>query len=359
MAQRLPGQGATVAEPLEVLSAWREKLAELDRQQNDRRSLRDGLRQKQREARQLNKRVDAIKLKRNALLVQGGAAGRDEFEDRARSFARRTFLEDQLHDAQSDLDAACSDHADLALVEEDLERFDPRQNSECIETLRLELADLERDLERAFEHLGGVKREIESLENDTQATKVRFELRHVEDDLRTLAREWAVCESAAVTIDDIRRDFERTHQPQALVEAARLFDRMTRGKYRNIWTPLGEKRLIVEDAQGRSFPVQSLSRGTREQLLLAVRLAVVRKLAAEGISLPVILDDVIVNFDEDRAAATAELLLELAGQGLQILFFTCHKHLAQLFASRGIEPLWLPTPAPAATGVPEEKRRAG
>jgi uncharacterized protein YhaN len=288
--------------------------------------------------------------------VQGGAAGRDEFEDRARSFARRTFLEDQLHDAQSDLDAACSDHAELALVEEDLERFDPRQNSECIETLRLELADLERDLERAFEHLGGVKREIESLENDTQATKVRFELRHVEDDLRTLAREWAVCESAAVTIDDIRRDFERTHQPQALIEAARLFDRMTRGKYRNVWTPLGEKRLIVEDDQGRSFPVQSLSRGTREQLLLAVRLAVVCKLAAEGISLPVILDDVIVNFDEDRAAATAELLLELAGQGLQILFFTCHKHLAQLFASRGVEPLWLPMPAAAAA---EEKRLAG
>jgi uncharacterized protein YhaN len=161
-----------------------------------------------------------------------------------------------------------------------------------------------------------------------------------------------------VTIDDIRRDFERTHQPQALIEAARLFDRMTRGKYRNIWTPLGEKRLIVEDDQGRSFPVQSLSRGTREQLLLAVRLAVVRKLAAEGISLPVILDDVIVNFDEDRAASTAELLLELAGQGLQILFFTCHKHLAQLFASRGIEPLWLPTPAAAASDH-DAKRLAG
>jgi uncharacterized protein YhaN len=359
LARRLPASGNTADDPLELLAAWREKISDLDRQQSDRRSLRDELRQKQREARQLNKRVEAIKLKRNALLVQGGAAGRDEFEDRARSFARRTFLEDQLDDAQNDLDAACSDHSDLALAEEDLERFDPRQNSECIETLRMELADLERDLERAFEHLGGVKREIESLENDTQGTKVRYELRQVEDELRTRAREWAVYEAAAAAIDDIRRDFERTHQPQALVEAARLFERMTRGRYRNIWTPLGEKRLIVDDDRRQSFPVQSLSRGTREQLLLAVRLAVVRKLSADGISLPVILDDVIVNFDEERATATAELLLELAGQGQQVIFFTCHKHLAHLFASRGVEPVWLPMPSTVENTEHDAKRLAG
>src|SRR5262249_15439900 len=204
---------------------------------------------------------------------------------------------DQLQDAESDLDAACQDHGDLALVEEDLQRFDPRQNSDCIQTLRSEQADLERDLEGAFEHLGGVKREIESLENDNQATKLRFELRQVEGRIRELAREWAVCDAAAAAIDDMRRDFERTHQPQALAEAARLFARITRGKYRNVWTPLGERRLIVEDDQGRSFPLQSLSRGTREQLLLAVRLAVVRKLSGEGIALPVVLDDVLANFD--------------------------------------------------------------
>jgi uncharacterized protein YhaN len=330
------------------------QLDALERRRNDRREDRARLRLKQREARECRKRVASLKLKRNALLVQGGAGGRDEFEDRARSFARRTFLEDQMHDAERDLDVACAAHTDLALVEEDLERFDPRQNSDCIETLRLEMADLERDLERAFEHLGGVKNEIELLENDKQATRLRFEQRQVEDKLRNLAHEWAACESASKTIDEIRRDFERTHQPRALAEAATFFSRMTLGKYRRVWTPLGERRLIAEDSLGRSFPVQSLSRGTREQLLLAVRLAVVRDLLGQGISLPMILDDVIANFDEERACATVDLLLELAGQGQQVLFFTCHKHLAQLFASRCIDPLWLPSPAePLAEPAPQ------
>jgi uncharacterized protein YhaN len=358
LARRLPKGDRAVSDPLATLDAWRDELAALERGQSERRELRSRLRTRQREAREFNRRAENLKLKRNALLVQGGAGNRDEFEDRARSFARRVFLKDQIHDAEADLDAACSDHGELALVEEDLERFDPRENSECIDMLRREQADLERDLERAFEHLGGVKREIEALENDNQATKVRFELRQVEDELRLLAREWAVCEAAAACIDDVRREFERTHQPLALAETARLFSRITRGKYRHVWAPLGERRLVVEDDQGRSFPVQSLSRGTREQLLLAVRLAVVKKLAGEGVVLPVILDDAIVNFDEDRASAAVELLLELAGHGQQVLFLTCHKHLAQLFAAQGIEPVWLPAPA---TAIPahEEKRRAG
>jgi len=358
LERRLPQGGGEGVELLDVLSAWDDQLIALERGREDRHELRSRLRLKRREAREHEKRLENIKVQRNALFVQGGGANRDEFEERSRLFARRTFLEDQLHDAERDLDAACAGHGDLALVEEDLESFEPRQNSECIEMLRLELADLESDLARAFEQLGGIQREIEAIETDSQGTKVRFELQQVEDQLRTRARDWAVCESAARTIDELRRDFERTHQPQALAEAAKFLARMTCQKYKNLWTPLGERRLIVEDDRGRSFPVQSLSRGTREQLLLAVRMAVVREMARQGISLPVILDDVIVNFDEERAAATVALLVELAAQGQQVLFFTCHKHLAQLFATQGIEPVWLPNHS-EPTPERDEKRLAG
>jgi uncharacterized protein YhaN len=366
LARRIGSGDRETSEPLDILAGWEDQLVTIDRQRDDRQEMRTSLRQKQREAGEFRKRVEDIKLQRNALLVQGGASNRDEFEDRARSFARRTFLEDQLHDAEHDLDAVCAEHTDLALVEDDLERFDAAQNSECIETLRMELADLDGDLERAFEHLGGVKREIDALENDCQGTQLRFEIGQLEDRLRVLVGEWIVCDAAARTIDELRRDFERTHQPEALAEAAKMFSRLTGSRYRSVWAPLGERRLLVSDDQGRSFPIQSLSRGTREQLLLAVRLAVVRELSRQGISLPMILDDVIVNFDEERARTAVELLLELATQGQQVLFFTCHKHLADLFAARGIDPIQLPGHTPGHTPghsgpVPgrDEQRLAG
>ena len=363
LARRLESGARETSEPLDLVDQWEEQLVTIDRRRDNRRETRTKLRLKQREAGEYRRQVEDIKLKRNALLMQGGAASRDEFEDRARAFARRTFLADQLHDAEHDLDAACATHTDLALVEEDLERFEATQNSECIETLRMELADLDRDLERAFEHLGGVKREIDRIENDSQATQLRFDLAQLAARLRALVSEWVVCESAAQIIDKVRHDFERRHQPEALADAAKMFSRLTCGKYPRVWAPLGERRLLVSDDQGRSFPVQSLSRGTCEQLLLAVRLAVVRELSRQGISLPVMLDDVIVNFDAERARAAVELLLELAAQGQQILFFTCQKHLADLFATHGVDPVHLPgytpgyTPGHADPGAGRDERR--
>ena len=74
-----------------------------------------------------------------------------------------------------------------------------------------------------------------------------------------------------------------------------------------------------------------LSRGTREQLFLSLRLALVSLFARRGIKLPMILDDVLVNFDMQRAAATVDVLAEFGQQGHQLLVFTCHEHIARLF----------------------------
>ena len=68
----------------------------------------------------------------------------------------------------------------------------------------------------------------------------------------------------------------------------------------------------------------------------------VREFARRGIELPVVMDDLFVNFDEERTIAAVEYLAEVASEGQQILFFTCHQHLAELFKRKDIEPLYLP-----------------
>ncbi len=98
-----------------------------------------------------------------------------------------------------------------------------------------------------------------------------------------------------------------------------------------MWTPLGETCLRVDDAEGRSLPVESLSRGTREQLFLSLRLALAACYARRGAPLPLVLDDVLVNFDAERAKAAAAVLGDFAAAGHQLLVFTCHEHIAGLF----------------------------
>jgi hypothetical protein len=91
--------------------------------------------------------------------------------------------------------------------------------------------------------------------------------------------------------------------------------------------------LRVDDDQGRCLGVEQLSTGTREQLLLALRLALVGSFARRGVSLPLVLDDVLVNFDVSRAKCAARVLYDFARRGHQVFVFTCHQHIARLFGN--------------------------
>jgi DNA repair exonuclease SbcCD ATPase subunit len=84
---------------------------------------------------------------------------------------------------------------------------------------------------------------------------------------------------------------------------------------------------------GNTFDVSWISRGAREQLFIALRLALASEFARHGSVLPLILDDVLVNFDTKRAAAAIQVLRDVAsaGTGRQIFLFTCHEHICRLF----------------------------
>jgi hypothetical protein len=75
-----------------------------------------------------------------------------------------------------------------------------------------------------------------------------------------------------------------------------------------------------------------------------------------------VLDDVLVNYDETRSRAAAEVLRDFADQGHQLLLFTCHEHMARLFKSLKVAVTRLPRRGhdePAeTTNLGRSKRRA-
>jgi uncharacterized protein YhaN len=94
--------------------------------------------------------------------------------------------------------------------------------------------------------------------------------------------------------------------------------------------PLGEMRLEITPQHGMSRTTDVLSRGTAEQLYLSMRLAFVREYAKHAGPLPLVVDDIFVNFDPGRAQAAMKILGEIA-QTHQVLVFTCHPHVTQWF----------------------------
>jgi uncharacterized protein YhaN len=76
-----------------------------------------------------------------------------------------------------------------------------------------------------------------------------------------------------------------------------------------------------------------LSDGTADQLFLALRLAGIEKNLEKLVEpLPVILDDILINFDDDRALSTLRCLADFSSK-TQVILFTHHKHLQKLVSA--------------------------
>ena len=354
IGRRMNRWDADYSDPVQILNEWEDELRSFGMQRSEKRDCRREEMSKRREAAKLRSRIRELKIRRSAILIQSGAQDADDFRLRSQSFERQREVMELLELARDELAEVAEAETELAVVESDLEAYDPESNARRIQELREALQNIEQDLHDAHEEIGGMKLEISQLRNDRLSSGMRFERELVATRLRQAAQEWLGMEWAAASVEQLRGRFEKSCQPKILAATSEYLERMSCGKYENVWTPLGKKRLCVDDYQGQTWSIEQLSRGTREQLFLAVRFAMVRQFAEEGVELPLVLDDILVNFDHIRTEATVDELIDYAGKGQQVLMFTCHQHLAELFESKGVEPVWLPEHQNQS-----EQRRAG
>ena len=201
------------------------------------------------------------------------------------------------------------------------------------EELSGRLTNCEASLKQRFEKRGQLSHEIDLLAADRRLPERQLELGLVRQQLKQATRQWQTLAVTSSILESVRSHYERERQPQTLQDASQLLRELTAGRYTRVWTPMDEDRLLVDEPDGRSLPVEVLSRGTREQLFLSLRLALVRLYARRGVRLPMVLDDVLVNFDDARTKAAAGLLAQFAEEGHQLLVFTCHEHIARLLRS--------------------------
>ena len=204
--------------------------------------------------------------------------------------------------------------------------------TETIEDLARRVRGLEKDLE----HLQG-RLTLGDLDGEVSALRAeRDRLSRMRD------RSWLLARLLAEADRRVREE----HQPEVLREAGHSLTLLTGGRY--------DRLLVDEDGGGfhlagpaapRPIALASpLSTGTREQVYLALRLALLRPLEGRGESLPLSLDEVLVNWDSSRRARGLDLIAQTARQR-QVFFFTCHESMASEAEERGAFRLDLPTPA--------------
>lgn len=91
-----------------------------------------------------------------------------------------------------------------------------------------------------------------------------------------------------------------------------------------------DKEYQIQVKEGIHYrPWAYLSHGTVDQAYLALRLAIAQLIRPEKGQLPLLLDDILIQYDNPRAQRTLEFLHTYGEQNQsQILLFTCHQRMA-------------------------------
>jgi len=319
------------ADPLEQLR----HLADAAARQQAAAARRETLRREARRRRAALARRDEaaarVKHLRRRLFLEVGAADERDFRRLAVESARAEVLRRQRDAISRDIEAALKSHCSEEAIRRQIEGEHAASLDIRRKELQMQAAAVEKQLHETLERRGRLAAQLDALAADRTIASKHLDAAVLDKRIEETIRRWQSLAAACAILDAIRAAYERQRQPEALREASGYLERLTQGRYGRVWTPLGEQTLRVDDAEGRSLPVEALSRGTREQLFLSLRLALASSYARRGADLPLVLDDVLVNFDAERARAAAAVLRDYAAAGHQLLVFTCHEHILQLF----------------------------
>lgn len=122
-------------------------------------------------------------------------------------------------------------------------------------------------------------------------------------------------------------EWESRSQPEVYRRAGELLSLMTDGAWiRVALSPEGT--IIATDAARNERDPKHLSLGTCQQLYLALRIALLMCADNVGESVPILADDILVNFDSQRRAGAARALAQLA-RTRQVIVFTCHEEVVE------------------------------
>jgi DNA repair exonuclease SbcCD ATPase subunit len=149
------------------------------------------------------------------------------------------------------------------------------------------------------------------------------ELKEIDYEIKTQTEKYESLTLALEVLAEANTDMQTRFAPIISREASAVLARLTDGRYDrlNFNRSFSAEAKSTSDSMPRS--ALSLSVGTVDQVYLALRLAMCRLLLSEGEKSPIVLDDVLANFDDRRALSALKLLKEI-GKERQILLFTCH-----------------------------------
>ena len=215
-----------------------------------------------------------------------------------------------------------------------------------LDEVKSKIEDCSKARDKELQEFANAKANLERLEKQPGSHILSAERELLKSQCLEQAKEFAMLTLAKSVLEKTIKDYRKTNQGPLLIKANAYLKTLTNNSLAAI-VPTdadGKKSLELlrpgsEDIEVIHFKSKDieagkdtnfLSDGTADQLFLALRLAgIENNLEKLEEPLPVILDDILINFDDARALSTLRCLAEFSNK-TQVILFTHHQHLLKL-----------------------------
>ena len=219
------------------------------------------------------------------------------------------------------------DEADRLLV------LDPDAADRAEQELVERIEELEREASHLGERIGSLRSGLEAMRAESNAAEAAAAAQLHLARVRENAERWCRVKLAGHLLSREIERYREENQGPLLTTSSSFFSRLTLGAFAGIKAGFDDKdrpclRCVRADGT-TEVDVSGLSDGTRDQLYLSLRLASLVRRAEIAEPMPLVLDDVLIQLDDQRAAAALGVLAEVSRR-MQVLFFTHHARLVDL-----------------------------
>ncbi len=307
-------------------------------------------------ARALADETAEVQAQASLMMNHFGAGSLTEVDGRLRALARRSDLEARSIQARGELLEGMRAET-IEQAESILDAIDRGSLEAELIALKSRFEDEDGRGRDLFSARNRAKDRIASVGGDAAVAildaKRRTVLLNIED--RALA--YLRLKLGTAAADRALRAYRDRHRSSMMKRASEAFALISRGAYSELVTQPsnGNELLIAKGSDGGSKIASELSKGTRFQLYLALRVAGYHEFARAHAPAPFLADDIMETFDDFRAEEAFRLLAGMAATG-QVVYFTHHRHLCEI--AKAVEPTTIVHDLQSGTRVRATSRAA-
>lgn len=309
-----------------------DRLAESQRAQARWQELDDRRRHEQSRQRDAAATIEEMNARLAALCCEAGCPAPDQLPQFEQRSSQRREAEQELNAIEDRiLDLAAGAPLEDFIAEAEVCQAD--ELPPAINQLDESLQELEQRKEALAAAAVRHRVELERMDGSSSAAAADEQVQCLLAQLGGDAEQYVRLRLASLILQEAIERYRANNQDPVLQRASVLFERLTLGSFGSLREDndcQGQAILVGVRSDGRSVvTLEGMSDGCRDQLYLALRLASLEHFLTRNSPLPFVVDDVLVQFDDQRSAAALAALAELSDR-TQVLFFTHHEHLVDL-----------------------------